>query len=223
MNSDSEFDFDTPGNTALAGLDPQSTEDLLKSIYSHYAKSGNVGVITGARFFKLVRECGLMDSRVTQAFVAQLFDRTAKGGGRGGGAHLDYALFIEALAGIAEQRYDAAGQPMEAFTRMVAEELSRIDVASLPSPPPPASPPASPPTIPPGTPPRATTPLAPSPVRPGAEGTLEAKLLAAMSPPDSPKSPRGVTSPPQSPPGGSRPRAPASPAPSEQIVKFEVT
>jgi len=68
---DSEFDFDTPGETPVAAMDPQATENLLKSIFHHYAVEGNNGaIITGARFFKFVRECGLMNFHVTQVLTA---------------------------------------------------------------------------------------------------------------------------------------------------------
>ena len=65
---DSEFEFATPGEPPM---DPQATENLLTAIFRHYAVDGNDGavIITGARFFKLVRECGLMDSRVTQVLT----------------------------------------------------------------------------------------------------------------------------------------------------------
>lgn len=64
-----EEEDDAPGTQTRPDLTARETDGVLRALFSHY-NEGNVdagqGQMSAGKFYKLVRECDLMDARVSQ-------------------------------------------------------------------------------------------------------------------------------------------------------------
>ena len=87
-----ELDGEGQGSDSAAGglsandLSPKSTDALLRDLFAYYCAGAGVGGPSGpssdaaarrmgaGRFYKMVRECNVMDSRVTQAEVSAVYE-----------------------------------------------------------------------------------------------------------------------------------------------------
>ena len=70
---------------SVSELSPRSTDTLLRDLFAYYCAGAGAGGIGGApadasgrrmgagRFYKMVRECNVMDSRVTQVEVGAIY------------------------------------------------------------------------------------------------------------------------------------------------------
>jgi hypothetical protein len=115
-----EMDDDSGG--AIEGLDSEQTEILLRALFEHYSTDDNTDQMSAGKFYKMVRECGLLDALVTQEKVGSLYKQVMKTG-KGGATFIEYPDYIEALARLAQIKFDNSDGPIELFNRLVNLEL----------------------------------------------------------------------------------------------------
>jgi len=103
------------------GLSLQQTEDLLRALFQHYSNDDNAGHMSAGKFYKMVRECRLLDGLVTQEKVASLFKEVMKTG-KGGATHIEYPDYIQALAMLSQIKFENCDGPIQVQEEEEEEE-----------------------------------------------------------------------------------------------------
>ena len=78
----------------------------------HHSNDDNEEQMSAGKFYKMVRECQLLDGLVTQEKVASLFKEVMKTG-KGGATHIEYADYIQALAMLSQIKFENCDGPIQ--------------------------------------------------------------------------------------------------------------
>eukprot|EP00960_Hanusia_phi_P010800 316720-Hanusia_phi.AAC.1 len=106
-------------------LSAEETDRLLRALFHYYCMDGKQSSkqqMVAGKFYKFVRECKLMDSRVDQDAAGKIYKQVMKISSSGVN-YIAYSDFVEALALLANLKYDNVGSPLEVFTRLVNDHL----------------------------------------------------------------------------------------------------
>ena len=106
-------------------LSADDTDRLLRSLFHYYCLEGKQSSkqqMVAGKFYKFVRECKLMDSRVDQEAAGKIYKQVMKISSSGVN-YIAYSDFVEGLALLANLKYDNVGSPLEVFTRLVNDHL----------------------------------------------------------------------------------------------------
>lgn len=118
-----EFDeFDEQGYDEQ-GYEEEPDEDL-RRIFEYYAAYGEplpTAELQGSKFYKLCRDCRILDNHMTYPDIDLLYLRCTRGSGDNSGA-MDYEQFVDALEVLAVKKWPSTN-PLAALDKLLQQHI----------------------------------------------------------------------------------------------------